>query len=183
MFVLGQKATCACGAARRLRSHPESHTRPPRDPPHPCRRPPGLFHLGSPPTFPPHAVVTRRRPPDHDHPQVGKSFAAEEISAQVLRKLVDDASKYLSDDVTKAVITVPAYFNDSQRTATKDAGRIAGLEGESHAGEGGSLSFGVEEGNETSDSVTFGAGTFPSLDSSAPSPRRDSPDFRPFAGP
>ncbi|PNX54622.1 stromal 70 kDa heat shock-related protein chloroplastic-like, partial [Trifolium pratense] len=63
-----------------------------------------------------------------DCPAIGKSFAAEEISAQVLRKLVDDASKFLNDKVTKAVVTVPAYFNDSQRTATKDAGRIAGLE-------------------------------------------------------
>ncbi|KAK8952183.1 hypothetical protein KSP39_PZI004241 [Platanthera zijinensis] len=59
-------------------------------------------------------------------PTLGKQFAAEEISAQVLRKLVDDASKFLNDKVTKAVVTVPAYFNDSQRTATKDAGRIAG---------------------------------------------------------
>lgn len=57
-----------------------------------------------------------------------KQFAPEEISAQVLRKLVDDASKYLSEKVTQAVITVPAYFNDSQRQATKDAGKIAGLE-------------------------------------------------------
>ena len=57
-----------------------------------------------------------------------KQFAPEEISAQVLRKLADDASKYLGDQVTQAVITVPAYFNDSQRQATKDAGKIAGLE-------------------------------------------------------
>jgi heat shock protein 1/8 len=49
----------------------------------------------------------------------GKDFAAEEISAQVLRKLCDDAASYLGDSVTKAVITVPAYFNDSQRQATK----------------------------------------------------------------
>ncbi|CAA6667061.1 unnamed protein product [Spirodela intermedia] len=63
-----------------------------------------------------------------DCPAIGKQFAAEEISAQVLRKLVDDASKFLNDKVTKAVVTVPAYFNDSQRTATKDAGRIAGLD-------------------------------------------------------
>ncbi|XP_050150514.1 uncharacterized protein LOC126625466 [Malus sylvestris] len=63
-----------------------------------------------------------------DCPAIGKQFATEEISAQVLRKLVDDASKFLNDKVGKAVITVPAYFNDSQRTATKDAGRIAGLE-------------------------------------------------------
>src|SRR5882762_6618869 len=58
----------------------------------------------------------------------GKKYAPEEISAQVLRKLVDDASRKLGEKVTQAVITVPAYFNDAQRTATKDAGRIAGLE-------------------------------------------------------
>jgi len=58
----------------------------------------------------------------------GKQYAPEEISAQVLRKLVDDASKFLGEKVTEAVITVPAYFNDAQRQATKDAGRIAGLE-------------------------------------------------------
>jgi molecular chaperone DnaK len=58
----------------------------------------------------------------------GKQLAPEEISAQVLRKLVDDASKYVGEKVTEAVITVPAYFNDAQRQATKDAGTIAGLE-------------------------------------------------------
>src|SRR3982075_4078243 len=58
----------------------------------------------------------------------GKKYAPEEISAQVLRKLVDDAGKFLGERVREAVITVPAYFNDAQRNATKDAGRIAGLE-------------------------------------------------------
>ncbi|MEL6274624.1 MAG: molecular chaperone DnaK, partial [Bacteroidota bacterium] len=62
-----------------------------------------------------------------DCPQAGKQFAPEEISAQVLRKLVDDASKYTGETITQAVITVPAYFNDSQRQATKEAGEIAGL--------------------------------------------------------
>jgi molecular chaperone DnaK len=57
-----------------------------------------------------------------------KEFAPEEISAIVLRKLSEDAAKFLGDSVTKAVITVPAYFNDSQRQATKDAGKIGGLE-------------------------------------------------------
>ncbi|CAH1429478.1 unnamed protein product [Lactuca virosa] len=56
-----------------------------------------------------------------DCPAIEKQFAAEEISAQVLRKLVDDASKFMNDKVTKVVVTVPAYFNDSQRTATKDS--------------------------------------------------------------
>src|SRR6478736_3527246 len=58
----------------------------------------------------------------------GKKYSPEEISAQVLRKLVDDASKFLGERVKEAVITVPAYFNDAQRNATKDAGRIAGLD-------------------------------------------------------
>src|SRR3954451_7148253 len=57
-----------------------------------------------------------------------RMYAPEEISALVLRKLVDDASKFLGEKVTEAVITVPAYFNDAQRQATKDAGKIAGLE-------------------------------------------------------
>ena len=58
---------------------------------------------------------------------MGKQYAPEEISAQVLRKLADDASKYLGEKVNDAVVTVPAYFNDAQRQATKDAGKIAGL--------------------------------------------------------
>ena len=58
----------------------------------------------------------------------GRLYAPEEISALVLRKLVEDASKFLGEKITEAVITVPAYFNDAQRQATKDAGRIAGLE-------------------------------------------------------
>ena len=57
-----------------------------------------------------------------------KMYAPEEVSAQILRKLADDAGKYLGEKVTEAVITVPAYFNDAQRQATKDAGKIAGLE-------------------------------------------------------
>jgi len=61
-------------------------------------------------------------------PVLNKQFAPEEVSAQVLRKLAEDAGKYLGGTVTQAVITVPAYFNDSQRQATKDAGKIAGLE-------------------------------------------------------
>jgi molecular chaperone DnaK len=58
----------------------------------------------------------------------GKQYAPEEISALVLRKVADDAAKFLGERVTEAVITVPAYVNDAQRQATRDAGRIAGLE-------------------------------------------------------
>merc|ERR1711991_121786 len=61
-------------------------------------------------------------------PILDKQFSPEEVSSQVLRKLADDAGKYLGEKVTQAVTTVPAYFNDSQRQATKDAGKIAGLE-------------------------------------------------------
>ena len=59
---------------------------------------------------------------------LSKDFSAEEMSAEILRKLASDAGTYLGETITQAVITVPAYFNDSQRQATKDAGRIAGLE-------------------------------------------------------
>merc|ERR1712115_681359 len=59
---------------------------------------------------------------------LNKDFSPEEVSAQVIRKLITDAKDYLKQDVTKAVITVPAYFNDSQRQATVDAGKIAGIE-------------------------------------------------------
>ncbi|CAH8391760.1 unnamed protein product [Eruca vesicaria subsp. sativa] len=96
-------------------------------------------------------------------PAIGKQFAAEEISAQVLRKLVDDASRFLNEKVTKAVVTVPAYFNDSQRTATKDAGRIAGLEVLRIINEptAASLAYGFErKSNETILVFDLGGGTF-----------------------
>jgi len=65
---------------------------------------------------------------DHKVKIDGREYTPQEISAMILQKLVNDASTYLGDRVTKAVITCPAYFNDAQRQATKDAGRIAGLE-------------------------------------------------------
>lgn len=92
-----------------------------------------------------------------------KQFAPEEISAQVLRKLADDASKYIGEQVTQAVITVPAYFNDSQRQATKDAGRIAGLEVLRIINEptAASLAYGLDKkSNETILVFDLGGGTF-----------------------
>lgn len=93
----------------------------------------------------------------------GKQYAPEEISAQVLRKLVDDASKFLGEKVTEAVITVPAYFNDAQRTATRDAGRIAGLEVLRIINEptAAALAYGMDKKNhETILVFDLGGGTF-----------------------
>ncbi|HEY9880380.1 MAG TPA: molecular chaperone DnaK [Leptolyngbyaceae cyanobacterium] len=98
-----------------------------------------------------------------DCPIAGKQFSPEEISAQVLRKLADDASKYLGEKVTQAVITVPAYFNDSQRQATKDAGKIAGLEVLRIINEptAASLAYGLDKkSNETILVFDLGGGTF-----------------------
>ena len=98
-----------------------------------------------------------------DCPALDKKFAAEEISAQVLRKLAEDATKYLGEQVTQAVITVPAYFNDSQRQATKDAGKIAGLEVLRIINEptAASLSYGLDKkDNETILVFDLGGGTF-----------------------
>jgi molecular chaperone DnaK len=98
-----------------------------------------------------------------DSSNAGKQFAPEEISAQVLRKLKDDASKYLGEEVTQAVITVPAYFNDSQRQATKDAGKIAGLEVLRIINEptAASLAYGLDKkANETILVFDLGGGTF-----------------------
>ena len=93
----------------------------------------------------------------------GKKYAPEEISAQVLRKLVDDASSYLGEKVKQAVITVPAYFNDAQRHATKDAGKIAGLEVLRVVNEptAAALAYGMEKKkNETIMVFDLGGGTF-----------------------
>lgn len=96
-------------------------------------------------------------------PALNKDFAPEEISAQVLRKLVEDASSYLGQQINRAVITVPAYFNDSQRQATKDAGQIAGLNVLRIINEptAASLSYGLDKkNNETILVFDLGGGTF-----------------------
>ena len=93
----------------------------------------------------------------------GKQYAPEEISAQVLRKLVDDASRHLGERVTEAVITVPAYFNGAQRQATKDAGRIAGLDVLRIINEptAAALAYGMDKlENETVLVFDLGGGTF-----------------------
>jgi molecular chaperone DnaK len=96
-------------------------------------------------------------------PALGKDFSPEEISAQVLRKLINDASEYLKQDVKQAVITVPAYFNDSQRQATMDAGKIAGIEVLRILNEptAASLAYGLDKKqNETILVFDLGGGTF-----------------------
>ncbi|MFZ5650186.1 MAG: molecular chaperone DnaK [Bacillota bacterium] len=93
----------------------------------------------------------------------GKKYAPEEISAMVLRKLADDASKYLGEKVTDAVITVPAYFNDAQRQATKDAGKIAGLNVLRIINEptAAALAYGLDKkANQTILVFDLGGGTF-----------------------
>jgi molecular chaperone DnaK len=93
----------------------------------------------------------------------GKMYAPEEISAQILRKLADDAGKFLGERVREAVITVPAYFNDAQRNATKDAGRIAGLEVLRIINEptAAALAYGLDKkGHETVLVFDLGGGTF-----------------------
>ncbi|MDD4239471.1 MAG: molecular chaperone DnaK [Desulfotomaculaceae bacterium] len=93
----------------------------------------------------------------------GKLTAPEEIAALILRKLVDDASKYLGEKVTDAVITVPAYFNDAQRSATKDAGKIAGLNVLRIINEptAAALAYGLDKkANETILVFDLGGGTF-----------------------
>jgi molecular chaperone DnaK len=92
-----------------------------------------------------------------------KQYAPEEISAQVLRRLTEDAAKFLGERVTEAVITVPAYFNDAQRQATKDAGRIAGLEVLRIINEptAAALAYGLDKrSNETVLVFDLGGGTF-----------------------
>ncbi|WP_448265633.1 molecular chaperone DnaK [Nostoc sp. DSM 114159] len=96
-------------------------------------------------------------------PALNKEFSPEEISAEVVRKLIDDASTYLGEPVRQAVITTPAYFNDSQRQATKDAGRIAGIEVLRIINEptAAALAYGLDKKtNETILVFDLGGGTF-----------------------
>ncbi|MCL6595570.1 MAG: molecular chaperone DnaK [Firmicutes bacterium] len=96
-------------------------------------------------------------------PAIQKEMAPEEISAAVLQKLKSDAERYLGEEVTQAVITVPAYFNDAQRQATKDAGRIAGLEVLRIINEptAAALAYGLDkQKNETILVYDLGGGTF-----------------------
>ncbi|MEU3956982.1 molecular chaperone DnaK, partial [Streptomyces achromogenes] len=93
----------------------------------------------------------------------GKRYTAQEISARVLQKLKRDAEAYLGEDVTDAVITVPAYFNDSQRTATKEAGEIAGLKVLRIINEptSAALAYGLDKENDQTVLVfDLGGGTF-----------------------
>src|SRR6187455_1571199 len=93
----------------------------------------------------------------------GKQYAPEEISALIVRKLADDAAKSLGERVTEAVITVPAYFNDAQRQATKDAGAIAGLEVLRIINEptAAALAYGLEKKKDETIAVyDLGGGTF-----------------------
>ncbi len=93
----------------------------------------------------------------------GKDYTPQEISAMILQKLVNDASNYLGERVTKAVITTPAYFNDSQRQATKDAGKIAGLDVLRIINEptAAALAYGLDKkGNETILVWDLGGGTY-----------------------
>jgi molecular chaperone DnaK len=101
--------------------------------------------------------------PDYHVKIDGKDYTPQEISAMILQKLVNDASNYLGERVTKAVITVPAYFNDSQRQATKDAGKIAGLDVLRIINEptAAALAYGLEKkGNETILVWDLGGGTY-----------------------
>src|SRR2546423_1551612 len=108
-------------------------------------------------------VISRTETGDARVDAAGKKFSPPEISAMILGKLKEAAEAYLGEKVTKAVITVPAYFNDSQRQATKDAGKIAGLEVMRIINEptAAALAYGLDrKKNETIAVYDFGGGTF-----------------------
>ena len=109
--------------------------------------------------------IKREMGTDHKVTMGGKSYSAPEISAMILSKLKADAESYLGGKVTQAVITVPAYFNDSQRQATKDAGKIAGLEVLRIINEptAAALAYGLDKGENKNQKILvydLGGGTF-----------------------
>ena len=109
------------------------------------------------------ASIKRHMGEDYKKNIDGKDYTPQEISAMILRKLADDASSYLGEKVTSAVITVPAYFNDAQRQATKDAGKIAGLDVLRIVNEptAAALAYGLEKDNSEKVLVfDLGGGTF-----------------------
>ncbi|MCM3761526.1 molecular chaperone DnaK [Alkalihalobacillus oceani] len=113
----------------------------------------------------PNTIISIKRHMGTGHKETveGKDYTPQEISAIILQKLKSDAEAYLGEKVTKAVITVPAYFNDSQRQATKDAGKIAGLEVERIVNEptAAALAYGLEkEEDQTILVYDLGGGTF-----------------------
>ncbi|UMZ73072.1 molecular chaperone DnaK [Natranaerofaba carboxydovora] len=110
------------------------------------------------------ASIKRHMGTDHKEKIGDKEYTPQEISAFILQKIKQDAESYLGDEVKKAVITVPAYFSDSQRQATKDAGRIAGLEVERIINEptAAALAYGLDKEDEDQTILVFdlGGGTF-----------------------